>query len=87
MVDCSLRLNSTLCQIPTIYEKHLVLERIASGYHDALCEASKEGSSLDQWVRDRFAEALDTLDVVREQDGRALTYIGRKHGRDFFLHQ
>ena len=87
MVDRSHRLNSALCKIPTIREKSLVLESIALGYRDALCEASKDESLLDQWVQDRFAAALDTLDVVKEQDGRALSSIGKKHGRDFFLHQ
>ena len=83
MADCSLRLNSALCQIPTIHEKNLVLESIASGYRDA----SKDESLLDQWVQDRFARALDMLDVVTEQDSRALSSLGQKHGRDFFLHQ
>ena len=83
MADCSLRLTSALCQIPTIHEKNLVLESIASGYRDA----SKDESLLDQWVQDRFARALDMLDVVTEQDSRALSSLGQKHGRDFFLHQ
>ena len=87
MVDRSLRLNSALCQIPTIHEKNLVLESIASGYRDALCEASTDESLIDQWVQDRFAGALDTLDVVTEQDSRVLSSIGKMHGRDFFLHQ
>ena len=87
VVDRSLRLNSALCQIPTIHEKSLVLQSIASGYRDALSEASKDESLLDQWVQDSFARALDMLDVVTEQDSRALSSIGKKHGRDFFLHQ
>ena len=87
MVDHWLRLNSALCQISTIHKKSLVLESIALGYRDALCEASKDEALLDQWVRDRFAEVLDTLDVVKEQDSRALSSIGKKHGRDFFLYQ
>ena len=87
MVDRSLRLNLALCQIPTIHEKSLALESIASGYRDALSEVSKDESLLDQWMQDRLAGALDTLDVVTEQDSRALSSIGKKHGRDFFLHQ
>ena len=87
MVDLSFRLNSALCQIPTIHEKNLVLESIASGYRDALSEASKDESLLDQWVQDQLAGALDVLDVVTEQDSRALSSIGKKQGRDFFLHQ
>ena len=87
MVDRSLRLNSALRQIPTIHEKSLVLESIALGYRDALCKASKDESLLDQWVQDRLAGALDTLDVVKEQDSRALSSIGKKHGREFFLYQ
>ena len=87
MDDRSLRLDAALCQIPTIHEKHVVLESIALGCRHALRKASKDESLLDQWVQDRFAAALDTLDIVKEQDSRDLSSIGRKHSRDFFLHQ
>lgn len=86
-IDGSFRLNLALRQIPTIHEKNLVLQRIASGYRDASYEASKEETHVDRWVLDRLKGALNTLEYVEEQDGKALISIGKKHGRDLFLNQ
>ena len=65
----------------------MVLASIVSGYRDALSKASEEDTFLDQWVWDRLEEALNTLDTVEEQDGRALISIGKKHGRELLLNQ
>ena len=88
LIDGSLRLNLALRQFPTIHERNSVLESIASGYRKASCEALKtlkKKTFLDQWVHDRLEEALKTLVLVEEQDGRALVSIGKKHGTDLFL--
>lgn len=50
-------------------------------------EASKEENHLNQWVQDRLRGALDRVEVVEEQDGRALISIGKKHGRDLVMNQ
>ena len=87
LINESLRLDLALREIPTLHEKNLVLESISSGYRDASREALRDESLLNQWLQDRLEEALNTLNTVEEQDGRALISIGKKHGREFLLHQ
>lgn len=80
-------LNLALRQIRTIQEKNMVLESIVSGYRDSPRKTPKEETLLDQWVQDRLRWALKSLEIVEEQDGRALISIGKKHGRDLFEDQ
>ena len=87
IIDRPVRLNLALHQIPTIQEKNLVLTSIVSGYRDALCKTLEEDNFLDQWVRDKLEETLNTLDTVEVQDGRALISIGKKHARELLLNQ
>lgn len=65
----------------------MVLESIVSGYRDSPRKTPKEETLLDQWVQDRLRWALKSLEIVEEQDGRALISIGKKHGRDLFEDQ
>lgn len=77
VVDGWLRLNLALRQISTIHEKNLILESIVSGFRETPREASKEENHLNQWVQDRLRGALDRLEVVEEQDGRAFIPLAR----------
>ena len=87
VVDGWLSLNLALRQIPTIHEKILVLESVAAGYRHTSSEMSTEETLLDQWMQDRLEEALDVLEIVEEEDGRALVSVGKKLGRDFLVDQ
>ena len=87
VTDQYLRIDLAIRQIPTFREKYLVLESIASGCRDVSREASKEESLLDQRVQDRIEEALRSMDMVSEQDARALISVGKMRGRDFILKQ
>ena len=80
-------MNLALQQIPTVHEKNVVLGSIVSGYLDTSQESPKQETHLDQWVLARITGALKWLDIVEEQDGRALVSIGKKHGREILTDQ
>ena len=87
VVDGWLSLKLALRQIPTIHKKTLVLENMTSGYRNTTWDLSTDETLLDQWMQDRLKEELDILEIVEEEDGRALVSIGKKLGRDFLLDQ
>ena len=85
VVDGWLSLKLALRQIPTIREKNLVLESITSGYRNTSRALSTEETLLDQWMQARLEEELDVVEIVEEEDGRALVSIRKKLGREFLL--